>query len=116
MAVTTSVAGATKTILHGGKGPLLEFTKNTKVYEVHILYMIVTLCNCNRRLSTFEQYGWQVVTNWTMWLLHDTRTLHNGPFELLFGREFKLSVWEEWVKGMLLEVARFTCPFKVNFH
>ena len=50
-------------------------------------------------------------------VIDDTRTLHNGPFELLFGREFKLSVWEEWVKGMLLnEVARFTCPFKVNFH
>ena len=49
-------------------------------------------------------------------VIDDTRsTLHNGPFELLFGREFKLSVWEEWVKGMLLnEVARFTCPFMVS--
>ena len=37
-----------------------------------------------------------------------------GPFELLIGREFKLSVWEEMVKTMRVgEIARFICPFEV---
>ena len=48
-------------------------------------------------------------------MIDDSRKLQSGPFELLVGREFKLSVWEEWVKGMLEgEVARFTCPYKVS--
>lgn len=48
-------------------------------------------------------------------VIDDTRCLHNGPFELLFGREFKLPVWEKWVREMLVgEVARFTCPYGVS--
>lgn len=48
-------------------------------------------------------------------VIDDTRKLGNGPFELLLGCEFKLDIWCEMVKTMRLkEVARFTCPFKVN--
>ena len=47
-------------------------------------------------------------------IVDDSRTMGTGPFELLVGREFKLSVWEELVKTMKIgEVARFTCPFEV---
>ena len=47
-------------------------------------------------------------------VIDDTRTLGTGPFELLIGREFKLSVLEKMVKEMLLgEVARFSCPYEV---
>ena len=48
-------------------------------------------------------------------VIDDTRTLGNGPFELLMGCEFKLDVWYDMVKTMRVgEVARFTCPFKVS--
>lgn len=47
-------------------------------------------------------------------VIDDTRTLGCGPFELLVGRKFKMDVWEDLVKEMLVgEVARFTCPYKV---
>ena len=47
-------------------------------------------------------------------MIDDTQTLGTGPFELLIGREFKLGVWEQMVKSMLVnEVARFSCPYKV---
>ncbi len=47
-------------------------------------------------------------------IIDDTRILGTGPFELLIGREFKLSILEDMVKGMLVgEVARFSCPYKV---
>ena len=47
-------------------------------------------------------------------VIDDTRTMATGPFELLIGREFKLSVWEEMVKTMRVgEIARFICPFEV---
>lgn len=47
-------------------------------------------------------------------VIDDTRTLGTGPFELLIGREFKLSIWEEMLKTMRVgEIARFKCPFKV---
>ena len=49
-------------------------------------------------------------------IIDDSRTMGNGPFELLIGREFKLSVWDEIVKTMAVnEIARFTCPFQVSF-
>ena len=47
-------------------------------------------------------------------VIDDSRTMGTGPFELLIGREFKLSVWEELVRSMRVgEVARFLCPFEV---
>lgn len=47
-------------------------------------------------------------------LLDDTRHIGNGPFELIIGRSFKLKIWEELVRGMLVnEVARFTCEPQV---
>ena len=47
-------------------------------------------------------------------MIDDTRTMGCGPFELLIGRKFKMDVWEDLVKEMLIgEVARFTCPYKV---
>ena len=47
-------------------------------------------------------------------VIDDTRTLGSGPFELLFGRDFKLSIWEDMVKTMrVTEIARFYCPFEV---
>ena len=47
-------------------------------------------------------------------VIDDSRIMGTGPFELLIGREFKLSVWEELVRSMRVgEVARFLCPFEV---
>lgn len=47
-------------------------------------------------------------------VIDDSRTMGNGPFELLIGREFKLDIWDEMVRTMRLnEVARFICPFTV---
>lgn len=46
--------------------------------------------------------------------IDDTRTLGTGPFELLIGREFKLSVWEDVVKTMRIgEIVKFKCSYKV---
>ena len=48
-------------------------------------------------------------------VIDDSRTIGNGPFELLVGREFKLKIWEDMVRTMRVkEVARFTCPFQVR--
>ena len=49
-------------------------------------------------------------------LLDDTREIGNGPFELIIGRSFKLKIWEELIRGMLLnEVAKFTCEPEVSY-
>ena len=48
-------------------------------------------------------------------VIDDSRIIGAGPFELLIGREFKLSVWEDMVKSMSIgEKARFKCPYKVS--
>lgn len=48
-------------------------------------------------------------------VLDDSRTMGNGPFELLIGREFKLKIWEDMVRTMRVnELARFTCTFQVR--
>ena len=48
-------------------------------------------------------------------LLDDTREIGNGPFELIIGRSFKLKIWEELIRGMLLnEVAKFICEPEVS--
>jgi len=48
-------------------------------------------------------------------LVDDTRQIGNGPFELIIGRSFKLKIWEELVRGMLVnEIARFTCEPEVS--
>ena len=48
-------------------------------------------------------------------VVDDSRTSGLGPFELLCGREFTLSVWEEAVREMKVgELSRFHCPFKVR--
>lgn len=48
-------------------------------------------------------------------IIDDTRTMGSGPFELLIGRDFKLSVWEDMVKTMrVTEISRFICPFQVR--
>lgn len=48
-------------------------------------------------------------------VIDDSRRFSSGPFELLIGREFKISIWEKWVKEMMIgEIARFICPFKVG--
>ncbi len=49
-------------------------------------------------------------------VIDDTRTMGNGPFELLMGREFKVDIWDEMVRTMRVdEVARFLCPFEVHW-
>lgn len=48
-------------------------------------------------------------------LVDDTREIGNGPFELIIGRSFKLKIWEELVRGMLIsEIAQFTCQPEVS--
>jgi len=43
-------------------------------------------------------------------VIDDSRNFKK-PFELLYGKSFKLSCWEECVKTMLVgEIARFSCP------
>lgn len=50
-------------------------------------------------------------------LVDDTREMGNGPFELIIGRSFKLRIWEELIRGMLVnEVARFTCEPEVSWN
>jgi len=50
-------------------------------------------------------------------VIDDSRTMGNGPFELLIGREFKLKIWEDMVRTMRVkEMARFTCQFRVRIN
>ncbi|KAL5477687.1 hypothetical protein EMCRGX_G024515 [Ephydatia muelleri] len=84
-----------KEILRAGEGDIPLYQKNTKV------------------CFHFRAFSLPPDGSTSDEIIDDTRNLGTGPFELLIGREFKLSVWEDVVKTMRVgEIVKFQCPYK----
>ena len=81
--------GVNKIVLAGGKGEIPEFKNGGKI-QFHF------------RTFVLNDDGEKTV-------LDDTKNDHQ-PFELLIGKKFKLELWEDLLKTMLIdEIAEFVC-------
>ncbi|XP_064612175.1 AH receptor-interacting protein-like isoform X2 [Liolophura sinensis] len=87
---TLQKQGIYKRILHGGEDAIPVFSHGSKA----TFHYRTTLCNEDKTV------------------LDDSRR-HDKPMELIFGKQFKLSVWETCLKSMKVkEVAEFTVESK----
>eukprot|EP00045_Choanoeca_perplexa_P011287 m.118840 g.118840 ORF g.118840 m.118840 type:complete len:326 (+) comp15577_c0_seq3:73-1050(+) len=81
----------------------MSFDKKEIVQDGH---EVVQLADGDKAVFHFK-----TVRSDTQAIVDDSRTLYNGPFELRFGKQFLLPVWEDAVKTMKIgEVARFHVP------
>lgn len=94
--------------LEGGFLNVFFFNTSSKgIHNYEIITIVLTAFQATFHYRTMKADEDRTV-------LDDSR--HTGkPMELIFGKKFKLEVWEKLLKTMKVkEVAEFTCDIKVS--